>query len=412
MRAVPSRVDEMTKQNLDQNATEAGHPSRLLSLDAYRGLVMLLLAFSAAHWNWMVPIEKAHEDSPWTIGLLEQFEHVDWQGLVLWDMVQPSFMFMVGMSMAYSYLSRERQGQSYTRMLGHAIYRAIVLILLGVFLRSLDKNSIYWTFEDVITQIGLGYVFLFLLWKRAWQVQLACAFGLLFLYWCLFAFWPLPDDSFQYGAAFSSKYYTGFFEHWNKNTHPAHLFDVWFLNFFPREQDFVAHEEGYNTLNFIPSLATMIFGLMAGELLRKKLEPREKLKLLVVGGLLLATLGCVLQLAGICPIVKKIWTPSFGLLSTGLCLIVLAFLYAVIDILKWQRWAQPAVIVGRNSIAMYCMIYMTSIWWLNTLHRHLGTAPFRVLGDSHQLLLENLSVGLCLLLIAYWMNRRGLFLRI
>lgn len=402
----------MADQNSDRAVSAIDAPGRLLSLDAYRGLVMLLLAFTAAHWNWMVPIVQSAPDSHWTVEILGQFEHVEWQGLALWDMIQPSFMFMVGMSMAYSYVSRRREGHSYSAMLGHAVYRALVLILLGVFLRSLHKSSTYWTFEDVVSQIGLGYIFLFLLWDRGWKVQLLCAFGVLFVYWCLFASWPLPDGEFQYETAHSVAYYDGFFAHWNKNTHPAHFFDVWLLNLFPREQPFVGHEEGYNTLSFLPSLATMIFGLMAGELLRGKLSPRQKLQQLLIGGLLLVTLGYLLQLIGICPIVKKIWTPSFGLLSTGLCLIVLAFLYAVIDIQKWQSWAMPAVIVGRNSIAMYCLIYMTSAWWLNTLHRHLGTAPFTIFGETYQMLLENIAVGICLWLIVYWMYRRKIFLRI
>lgn len=405
-------VDEKISTNLASGTPELEPTDRLLSLDAYRGLVMLLLAFTAAHWDWTVPIARANGDSRWIPGLLKQFEHVQWQGIVLWDMIQPSFMFMVGVSMAYSCFSRERKGHSYTRMLWHAIYRASVLVLLGVFLRSLDKNSTFWTFEDVITQIGLGYVFLFLLWNRPWQVQLLCAAGLLLFYWSLFACWPLPEDQFSYGTGYSERYYNGFFAHWNKNTHPAHYFDLWFLNLFPREQLFIANEGGYNTLNFIPSLATMIFGLMAGELLRGRFEPKVKLRMLLCYGLPMAVFGCLLQLSGICPIVKRIWTPSFGLLSTGLCFLCLAALYSVIDILKWQRWAFPAVIVGRNSIAMYCMIYIIAGWCLVTLHTHLGTAPFRIFSEAYQPLLENISVGICLWLICYWLHHRRIFLRI
>lgn len=69
---------------------------RLLSLDAYRGMVMLLLAFTAARWDWMIPIEHAYEKSPWLGKLLNQFEHVEWQGIVLWDMIQPSLNGKVG----------------------------------------------------------------------------------------------------------------------------------------------------------------------------------------------------------------------------------------------------------------------------------------------------------------------------
>ncbi|QDS98606.1 hypothetical protein HG15A2_18870 [Adhaeretor mobilis] len=373
---------------------------------------MLLLAFTAAHWGWMVPIENAYENVPWLGSLLVQFEHIEWQGITFWDMIQPSFMFMVGVSMAYSYASRQRQGHSYACMLCHACYRAIVLVLLGVLLRSLGSESTYWTLEDVVSQIGLGYVGLFLLWNKPWKIQLLAALGLLFAYWALFAFWPLPESDYDYAIVDGKVYYEGFFAHWNKNAHPGHYFDQWLLNLFPREADFVANDGGYNTLNFIPSLSTMIFGLMAGELLRHRNDMKTNLYILITAGLLSIAIGWVLQAVGLCPIVKRIWTPSFGLLSTGLCLLCLGFLYALIDLLKWQRWAWPAIIVGRNSIAMYCMIYMVAGWILSTLHTHFGTAIFEVCGDAFTPLLENFSVGLCLWMICWWMHSRKIFLRI
>lgn len=385
---------------------------RLQSLDAYRGLVMLLLAFSAARWNWMHALEAAYPDSAWLRQLLRQFDHVEWQGIVLWDMIQPSFMFMVGVSMAYSYASRERRGHSYSQMLGHAVRRAIVLVLLGVFLRSLGRESTYWTLEDVVSQIGLGYVALFLLWNRPWRSQLGVALGLLVGYWLLFACWPLPDASYDYAAVDGKAYYDGFWAHWNKNAHPAHYFDQWLLNLLPRDEPFAANSGGYNTLNFVPSLSTMILGLMAGEQLRSSTSAKSNLKWLIGSGVALAATGWLLHLLGVCPVVKKIWTPSFGLVSTGYCLLLLALLYAVIDLLKFRRWAWPAVVVGRNSIAMYCMIWMIAGWCLATLHTHFGEAPFRILGSEFQPLLENLAVSTILWLICYWMYRREIFLRI
>jgi len=387
-------------------------PERLLSLDAYRGIVMLLLAFTAAHWDWMVPIEHAFQDSPLMQSLLRHTEHVEWQGMVLWDMIQPAFMFMVGVSMAYSYVSRQRQGHSFARMFGHACYRAVVLILLGVFLRSLGHESTNWTLEDVVSQIGLGYVGLFLLWNRPWRVQLFSALGLLVAYWLLFALWPLPGESYDYATVDGKQYYEGFFAHWNMNAHPGHYFDQWLLNLFPREQPFVANGGGYNTLNFIPSLATMIFGLMAGELLRSGTDHQSNFRKLVVAGVLATLLGWAMQSVGICPIVKKVWTPSFGLASSGLCLLGLAFLYGVIDILKWQRWAWPAVVVGRNSTVAYCMTYMIAGWLLQMLLTHSGTTPFLVFGETYRRLLECIAAGICMWLICYWMVRREIYIQI
>lgn len=395
-----------------ERVTQLLPADRLESLDVYRGLVMLLLAFSAVHWNWMHAIETAYPDSALLHQLLRQFDHVEWEGIVLWDMIQPSFMFMVGVSMSYSYASRQRRRHSYTQMLGHATRRAVVLILLGVFLRSLGRESTYWTFEDVVSQIGLGYVPLFLLWNRPWRLQLGVALGLLLAYWLLFVYWPLPNSTYDYASVEGKAYYDGFFAHWNMNAHPGHYFDQWLLNLFPRNEPFVANSGGYNTLNFVPSLSTMIIGLMAGEQLRRCQSAQTNLKWLIGGGITLSVVGWSLHFFGVCPIVKKIWTSSFGLVSTGYCLLLLALLYAVIDLLKFRRWAWPAGIVGRNSVAMYCLIWMIASWCLTTIQTHFGEAPFRLLESEFQPLLENLAVGFVLWLICYWMYRRQIFLRI
>jgi predicted acyltransferase len=377
---------------------------RLYSLDTYRGLTMMLLAFTVPYYDWASDIAAAHSNSSLLGKLLAQFDHVPWQGLVLWDMIQPSFMFMVGVSLVYSCNSRLRRGQSFSRLLVHAIYRSIFLILLGVFLRSLDSKTTYWTFEDVVTQIGLGYVPLFLLWWSGWRAQVGAIVAILVGTWLLFALWPVdtPDPN----------PYTGFFAHWNIIGNPAQYIDQWFLNLFPRETTFVANDGAYYTFNFVPSLATMTLGLLAGNLLRTESPATTKVKHLMLWGLTLAGSGFLLQIAGICPIVKKIWTPSFVLLSGGLCLWILAALYYLVDVRKWQRISFPARVVGMNSMAIYIMVHTLAGWLAKNLQTHLGTKVFSLGGVAYEHLLINLLVGTCLWLICYWMYTRQLFLRI
>lgn len=387
--------------------------SRLFSLDAFRGAVMLLLVFfDGPNGDWRRPIAEAHQDMPWVAPALRQFEHVEWAGLALWDMIQPAFMFAVGASLALSYAARINRGQSYGRMFGHAVYRAVLLVLLGVFLRSVHRNSTYWTLEDVVSQIGLGYIPLFLLCQRGWKIQLGVVAAILVGYWALFAFWPTPDAAYDYAAVNGHVYYEGFQAHWNKNAHPAHYVDQWLLNLFPRDEPFVANGGGYNTLNFVPSLATMILGLVCGELLNSSRSARRKLLTLLAGGASCIALALALHYAGVCPIVKKIWTPSFALLSAGICMAALAPLYAVIDVAGWRRWAFPAIVVGQNSIAAYAMIHLIAVWLLAALHRHLGEGLFAAAGEPYRQLAENLAVGAIVWLICFWMYRRRIFLRI
>ena len=126
-----------------------------------------------------------------------------------------------------------------------------------------------------------------------------------------------------------------------------HAIDVWLLNLLPT--DFAYSRGGYQTINFIPSLATMLFGLMCGELLRSDRGPGKKLMVLVaagVGGLLI---GLFLEWTGICPIIKRIWTPSWALFSTGWCCLILASLYGIIDVAGLRRWAFPLVVVGAHA---------------------------------------------------------------
>src|SRR5262249_53344071 len=139
----------------------------------------------------------------------------------------------------------------------------------------------------------------------------------------------------------------GFLLHWEKNTNAAAAFDRWFLNLFPRPdgQPFPYNAEGYATLNFVPSVATMIFGVLAGGLLRSGVSPRAKVQTLAVAGALGLVLGSALDTT-VCPVVKRIWTPSWAVYSAGWACWILAAFYGLIDVAGWRRWAFPLVVVG------------------------------------------------------------------
>ena len=148
---------------------------------------------------------------------------------------------------------------------------------------------------------------------------------------------------------------TGIAAHWDKNTNVAAAFDRWWMNLFPRETPYIASPGGYQTLNFIPALATMIFGLLAGELLQSGQAPGGSSAGWSLAGLIGLALGWGFDHWGICPLVKRIWTPSWTLFSTGWVLLTLAGFYAVVDILGFRRWTFPFVVVGMNSILIYVM---------------------------------------------------------
>jgi predicted acyltransferase len=252
-----------------------------------------------------------------------------------------------------------------------------------------------------------------LVWDKGFKVQLAAALGVLFAYWLLFALWPIGEIAGHHWADPAKHTFEGLAAHWNINANPAHHFDRWFLNLFPREEAFEFHPQGYNTLNFIPSLAIMIFGLCCGELLRKgDRTPKGKLKTLLAFGAAAIIAGVALHFADLCPLVKKTWTPSFTLFSGGICVAFLGFLYWLIDLKGLKRWTFPFVVMGMNSIALYCMLWLIPYWMHETIRTHFGEGYGGLFGEAFAPLVQNLIVGACLWLICFWMYRRKIFLRI
>ncbi len=407
---VESPVAEAPGAELERKAEGT---TRLISLDAFRGMVMVLMLGEVMR---LPEVARSFPHSAlWRlIGFNTQ--HVEWQGCSLHDLIQPAFSFLVGAALPFSIASRKMKGQRFVPMLGHAVRRALLLILLGIFLRSLRSPQTYFTFEDTLTQIGLGYVFLFLLGFTRVRTQVVTLVLILICFWAAFALYPAPGPQFDYAKVGVPQnwphLYTGFLSHWNKNSNLSWAFDVWFLNLFPREQPFVFNEGGWYTLSFIPTLGTMILGLLAGEWLKRNGSKEQKLRGLAVAGTGLLLLGLVCQWAGICPIVKRVWTSSYTLYSGGWVLLILAGFYAVIEWKGWRRWAFPLVVVGMNSIAVYVMSWTMSVFFGDALDRHFGRTIAVIAGPTFQPVLHGFAVLLIFWLILLWMYRRNIFLRI
>lgn len=385
---------------------------RLVSLDAYRGLVMFLMAAEMLR----VPEVASHfpDNIIWQ-WLTFHSEHVAWAGCSLHDLIQPSFSFMVGVALPFSLASRSSRGQTRARQWGHVLWRSLVLVLLGVFLRSTGKPMTYWTFEDTLSQIGLGYPFLFALGLATARVRWISLAVILVGYWLFFVLYP-SSPAWSADAANVPKNwahdFTGFAAHWNFNHHPAWAFDRWFLNLFPRTKEFLGSSGSYSTLSFIPTLGTMLLGLIAGQWLKDRTTAGEPLRKLLMTGAACLAAGMLLDATGICPSVKKIWTPAWILISGGWCFFFMAALYAIIDLLGYKRWAFPLVVIGMNSIAMYVLVHTTGDFISKAITTHLGKAPFLIFGDTFAPMLHGAAVLTILWLILRWMYQRKLFLKI
>jgi len=387
--------------------------TRVTSIDAFRGFVMfLMLAEAMRLWT----LHNAFPASRFWAIVAFNTTHVPWQGCSLHDLIQPAFSFLVGAAMPFSIASRTAKGQRFGRMLLHAVWRSVALMLLGIFLRSMERPTTYWTFEDTLTQIGMGYTFLFLLAFARLRTQVIVFTAILVAFWTAFVLYPAPGPGFDYTQvgvpANWPHLYSGFLSHFNKNSNLSWAFDVWFLNLFPRESPFLFNDGGWSTLSFIPTLATMMLGLWCGEWLKSTRTSLEKFKGLVIGGVALVLAGLVFQWLHLCPIVKRIWTSSYTLYSGGLVILMLAAFYAAIELRGWRRWCFPLLVIGANSIAVYVMSWTMEHFVTDALMRHVGLAPFSWLGAPFVPVLRGAAVLLVFWSILFWMYRRKIFVRI
>jgi heparan-alpha-glucosaminide N-acetyltransferase len=451
-RTAPTRLELPTPEPKAPESpgvpTSPERPERLVSLDAYRGFVMLAMASAGLNLA-RVARDSFPGSEVWNF-LAYQTDHVGWVGCGFWDLIQPSFMFMVGVAMPFSFATRAAKGASRGENVLHVAFRSVLLVVLGVFLSSNGAHQTNYTFVNVLTQIGLGYAVLYLLLGRGWKLQMLAVAVILVGYAALFALYPLPPADFDYAkvgvkpaehAVFDDPYAA----HWNKNSNVAADADKWLLNQLPREKPFEFNEGGYQTLNFVPSIATMLFGLMAGEWLRTgRSKSRKALGLFGAGLVCLAAglaidhtiwpdwlaggadrLAAALGLSGspffertwtLCPIVKRIWTPSWAVFSTGWTLLMLAGFFWVIDIVGLRRWSFPLVVVGMNSIAMYCMAQLMKGWVRGTLKTHFGqdifTGPPGSFLATYGPIIDAAAILFVLWLVCLWMYRQKVFVRI
>jgi predicted acyltransferase len=312
--------------------------SRLLSLDVFRGMLVagMVLVTNAGDWNAVY----------WPL------KHADWNGWTPTDMIFPSFLFIVGVSMTFSFAARRRRGDSTGRLAGHVALRSLLLILLGLFLNGFPLFDLAnLRVPGILQRIGLCYLAAGLFYLAASrnrngprgsaQALIVAILVLLGAYWALLTFVPVPgygagqlDQAGNLGAYLDRA-----------------LFGVKHLWFWGGQQ---WDPEGM--LSTMNPIANVLLGILAGEWLRSSHAPRRK----VVG---LAVAGIALMLAGealnpLIPINKKIWTDSFMLFSGGFSLLAMALLYWLIDLRGWRLGTKPALIFGSNAILGFALANM------------------------------------------------------
>ncbi|MCB1277917.1 hypothetical protein [Prosthecobacter sp.] len=383
---------------------------RLLSIDVYRGIVMFLVGMRLMELDEVAL--KFPDSAIWQfIGF--HSGHVPWVGCSLNDLINPSFTFLTGTSLVLSISSRIMKGQSKVAMTLHALWRSVALIFLGIFIRSLGRDTTNWTFDETLTQMGLGYMVVFALAFCGTKTRLFWCGAFLVAHWLIFALHPvLPPhadpDAFNVPEGWNHDV-GGFFAHWNHNRNAGWSFDLWLLNEFPRVRPYVGYLGGYTTLNVLSTIPTMILGLMAGTWLKQTTQPTRRL---VIAGTSLIAISLGIHFGGICPIIKHLWTPSWALFSGGCVFLTLATLHYLVDMRQWRSWTFPFVVMGMNSLTFYLMRHTLEVPLAKGLKQHLGKGVFQILGRPMQPVLIGACSLTILWLIVFWMHRRKLYLKL
>jgi len=231
------------RQKRLRSRSASDKPARLVSLDAFRGFIMTMLAaggfglLAFSRVDESSPVWQTHNRELW-LRIGQHFNHPDWISsfdifkVSFWDLIQPAFMFMVGAAMPFSNARREAEGDGMFSRGFHAITRSVMLVLLGVFLSSVGHERTHWVFPNVLCQIGLGYFFAWLLLHMRWTFQIVALMMILFGYWGWFAMTPPPAD-YDYAAVKASEekgeIFKGKFAAWSRNANAAYFVDAWLL---------------------------------------------------------------------------------------------------------------------------------------------------------------------------------------
>jgi len=322
-------VTTATNRPVVPSSPPASSP-RLASLDALRGFDMFWIVGGEEIIHALDQIS----DSGVVRLAADQMDHKPWAGFAFYDLIFPLFVFIVGVSLVFSLgktIARDGRG----RALGRLARRAVLLYLLGIiayggFSTPFDRIRLL----GVLQRIALCYLFAglaFCFLKTRGQVILCVV--LLIGYWALMTWVPVPGVGVGNFAD-------------GKNL--ANYVDARYLPL--RKWDGDHDPEGL--LSTLPAIATCLLGIFAGTLLKRKdLPDRKKALWLVVGGLALLALGWLWDLQF--PVIKKLWTSSYVLVAGGYSCLLLAAFYQVIDVWRYQAWAQPFVWIGMNSITIY-----------------------------------------------------------
>ncbi len=362
--------------------------ARLLSLDFYRGLVMVLLMVESTgmyeHWLNM------SGSGSFLHSLAIQFTHKPWHGLHFWDLIQPAFMFIAGTAMAFSLTKRTALGRPWKELAVHAVKRSWWLFFWGVLDYAVRGDHLSFELWDVLTQLSFTLLLAFLIFRWKIGYQLLFSLALLALTECLYRFAHVP----------------GFDQPFTDQHNFGNYVDLLLMN--------KINSGGWVAINCIPTAAHTIWGAVAGKWLIDRATIKGKIRPIAMMGIVALAAGYALDLLNIVPIIKRIATTSFTLVSGGWCLLALALLYYWIDVLQHKRFLRFFTIVGMNSIFIYLFFEIVVSRWLGEYIEVIVTGVLSPTGMAQDVILIFAAMTIFAVewYLCYWLYRKKIFFKV
>lgn len=320
-------------------------------------------------------------------GFFLQFFHHPWNGLHFWDLIQPGFMYMAGVAMAWSLHKQKEKGISWNESFKKILKRCSWLFFWGVLDYAVRRNGLSFELWDVLTQLSFTTLVAFLIFQWSNTAQILVCIGLLLLTEVLYRFTHVP----------------GFDQPFTNQHNFGNYVDTLLMN--------KINHDGWVAINCFPTAVHTIAGALTGKLL---LQRNPKVRSMVLWGIACLVMGFGLDIAGVTPIIKRIATSSFTLVSLGWCLLGLVLCYWWIDILDHRKYLTFFTIIGMNSLFIYLFFEIVGARWFNGYINAISNGLLGFIHTPH--MLSQIISSLCIFALewgmCYFLYKKKLFFKI
>ena len=372
--------------NKNETTASALPMERVSSVDFFRGFTMFMLMGEATRlYEHLRSVEGS--------GIIRffgtQLEHHEWHGLYFWDLIQPFFMFIVGVAIPFAVANRIKKGASEKSLVWHAVKRSLLLLFFGWALYCIEPGYIVFRFQNVLAQLAVTYLVAFLLRNKSFSFQIIFTLIILLLIDLAYRFFPVE----------------GFNHPWE----PFKNLGAWVNN----KIEGVDKASIWASLNAVSTTAHTVWGVLCGKLLMSSKTTNQKIGLMIIAGLSCLIIGYSLDFLSITPIIKKIATSSFVFTSGGYTILALCFCYWLIDVKKlFKKGSEFFIIVGMNCIFIYLLFSVGGAELMYRIFTPFTDFLFSWGGEITVSIMTSFCVWAALWYLCYWLFKNRIFIKI